>query len=379
MRPLLITASLLLLIALSLATGVIAADWPFWQRAWRWHVAGSQAAAELPGAHRRIVGAAMPTDLPLDVDPAVTSAMSSLLDDEATQALLVARGDRVLFEYYGAGADAGTRFDGRALSALPLVALYGAAIAQGLPVSLDAPVRAQLPGWDDARGDITPRLLLQGLSGLEVREGDTVLNPFGKHARLLSGPNFAQAALRFRQAWPAGSHFAANPADAQLAAVVLARASGRPLTELMRTLLAEPLGMDTMRVLLDRHRGAMAAHCCVQARARDWLTLGLLIAQRGEVAGRRIYARSFADEIPVSSPVAPARALGVERVPVGGQAVGLLAAAPDRLLLVDGDSGTAWLWFSRRALGDADRDALQKAAASAAARQSQPQMVPPAK
>lgn len=373
MRPLLITASLLLLIVASLATGVLAADWPFWQRAWRWHVAGTAAPEELPGAHLRIAGATTVVDLPLDVDAAATSAVSNLLDDEATEALLVARGNRVLFEYYGAGVDAASRLDGHELSSLPLVVLYGAAVARGLAVPIDGTIGAQLSAWrDDARGAITPRLLLQGLSGLESRAADSALNPFGKQARLLSGPNFERAALRFRGAWPPGSHFAANGADAQLAAAVLTQATGRPLADLMRDWLVEPLGFESMRVLLDRHRGAMAAHCCLQARARDWLGMALLVAQQGEVGGVRIFDEAYARDIPVSSPVAPSRALGFERVDLGGSVPGLLAAGARRLLLVDADSRTAWLWFSRRELTEAERQDLLSAAAQAAGRQLRP-------
>lgn len=378
MRLLLITASLLLLIVASLATGVLAADWPFWQRAWRWHAANSRWPEDLPGAHLRIRAATTMMDLPLDADPVVTSAVANLLGDEATEALLVARDDRVLFEYYGAGADAGTRLDGRELASLPLVVLYGAAAARGAPLSLDGAIGERLPAWrEDPRGAITPRLLLQGLSGLEVRRADAALNPFGKQARLQSGPDFEQAALRFRGAWPAGSHFADNGADAQLAASVLVHATGRPLAELLREWLIEPLGLDAMRVLLDRHRGAMAAHCCVQARARDWLTLALLIAQRGELGGRRIYSEAYARDIPLSSPVAPTRALGFERVDLGGGAPGLLAAGVHRLLLVDADSRMGWLWFSRRELGEGDRQALRRAAAQAGGRSLTPGPAPP--
>jgi len=113
-------------------------------------------------------------------------------------------------------------------------------------------------------------------------------------------------------------------------------------------------------------------HCCVRARARDWLTLALLIAQQGEVAGRRVYSPAHAREVSVSSPVAPTRALGVERVDLGGSVPGLLAAGAERLLLVDADSRTAWLWFSRRELASSDLDALRGAAARSAGRQLRP-------
>ncbi|MET0291383.1 MAG: hypothetical protein ABW136_03395, partial [Steroidobacteraceae bacterium] len=181
-------------------------------------------------------------------------------------------------------------------------------------------------------------------------------------ARLASGPNFARAALTFRSAWPAGSHYAANPADAQLAAMALVRSTGRPLTSLVGQWLVEPLGFDSVQVLLDRHRGAMAAHCCLRARARDWLTLGLLLAQRGTVDGRRVYSERFAGEIESSTPVAPSRALGVERVPLAEGAVGLLVAGGQRLLLADPSTRTAWLWIGSREFQPSHRAALLAAA-----------------
>ncbi|MET0291707.1 MAG: hypothetical protein ABW136_05025, partial [Steroidobacteraceae bacterium] len=221
MRPLLIVITLLLLVATSLLTGVLASDWPFWQRAWRWHTAAPMPPAALPGAHAWIGSREGARDLPLDVDPAITGAVSRLLEGDVTDALLVARDDRLLFEYYGPASNAGARFDGRELSLLPLVALYGAAADRGIGVALDGAVREPLAEWrDDARGAITPRQLLQGLSGLEA-PGGSFLDPFDGGARLASGPNFARAALTFRSAWPAGSHYAANPADAQLAAMAL--------------------------------------------------------------------------------------------------------------------------------------------------------------
>jgi hypothetical protein len=372
MRPVLIAASLLLLILVSLATGVLAADWPFWQRAWRWHEAAPEWPATLPGAHRRVGRDGMARDLPLDVDAGVTSAVAPLLDDEDTEALLVARDDRVLFEYYGGDADAGARLDGRELSTLPLVPLYGAAAAHGVDLPLDGSVGSVLEAWrNDSRASITPRMLLQRLSGLEARRG-SFLNPFGRAARLASGPNFEQAALAFRGAWPPGSHFSPDGPDAQVAATALVRAAHRPLVTLLEQWLVQPLQLDSLRVLLDRRHGAMAVHCCVQARARDWLTLALLVAQHGQLGGERVFSEEFAREIPESSPVAPGRALGLVHVDVGGSVPALLAAGRGRLLLIDADSRTAWLWFSRRDLGPAGLEALRNAAARAAGRQPRP-------
>lgn len=345
MRPVLIVLALVLLVVSSVVGGVLLADWPFWQRAWRWQQAAPEWPSQLPGARLLITAPVPAREMPMASDAAVTAAVSELLDDESTEALLVARADHLLFEYYGQGTGPGTRFDGRELSSLPVMLLYGAAAQRGTGPVLDQGVGAVLAEWrEDPRGQITPRQLLQGLSGLDTTRG-SFLNPFGRWARLASGPNFERAALRWELTWPPGSRYAANPADAQLAAAALRASAGRAVADLLRDWLVTPLALDGMRVLLDRHRGSMAAHCCVQARARDWLTLVLLLAQDGEVAGERIYPEDFAHEMVGVSPVAPERALGVQRVqlPDGSQA--LLARGRTRLLLADPHSRAAWLWF----------------------------------
>lgn len=364
MRPVLIAVALVLLVLFSLATGVLAADLPFWKRAWRWHSAWPEAPARLGGAQATLSGAATPADLPPGEDSAVTSAVSRLLDDPATEALLVGRGGQLLFEYYGEGVDQSTRLDGRELSRLVLVVLYGAAEARGLGEALDRPVGGLLDAWRaDARGAITVRQLLQGLSGLEPAEG-SFLNPFGLFARLHSGPNFERAALGFGRAWPAGSNAADNPADAQLAAAALERLAGRRVHELLDEWLVAPLRFDWVRVTLDHHRGRMAAHCCLQARARDWLALGLVVANGGAspAGGEPIYTARFAEQIAVTSPVAPSRAMGAELIPAGEGAALLLAGGGTRALAMDPRSGTAWLWFRTTALDEPSKGRLLAAA-----------------
>jgi hypothetical protein len=368
MRPVLVVLALVLLILLSVAVGVLAADWPFWQRAWQWQVASPAWPARLPGAHAVLRPVTDVRELPRGVDATVSAAVSELLDAEGTEALLVARADELLFEYYGDSTDAATRLDGRELSALPVMLLYGAAALRGSGPPLDEGVAALLPDWqEDPRGQITPRQLLQGLSGLEAPRWEP-LNPFGKAARLAAGPNFERAALRYRSAWPPGSHYAANPADSQLAAAVLARSTGLPVATLLRDWLAQPLGLDTLRVLLDRQRGAMAVHCCVQARARDWLTLALLVAEDGELAGQRIYPARFAQQVLGSSPVAPERALGVQRVRLAAGDTALLVRGHNRLLLADPHARAAWLWFGSRDLDDAALARLLRAVDATAPR-----------
>jgi CubicO group peptidase (beta-lactamase class C family) len=119
----------------------------------------------------------------------------------------------------------------------------GLALADGRLDSLDAPVSRYLKEWEDeARGRITLRQLLEETSGLEDGgDVDHLLHrsPWGnlrelpefataKGVRMLLGNDFASSALRFQLRHEPGGFYGASPANVQLAAVILERATHSP-------------------------------------------------------------------------------------------------------------------------------------------------------
>ena len=144
MRRLLVTFCLVWLVLASLAVGVLAADWPFWQRAWHWHAAPSGYPDHVPGSWLglgRGAGSALPEAEPASPEGA---ALLQLAAKYATQALLVTRGDTTLAQYYGVGVNADTLLQGRGLTELILAPLYGVARLTGRDL-LDKPLAALLP------------------------------------------------------------------------------------------------------------------------------------------------------------------------------------------------------------------------------------------
>ncbi|MEP7313774.1 MAG: serine hydrolase domain-containing protein [Pseudomonadota bacterium] len=349
MRRLLIVLCLIVLIVAAVGVGLLAADWPFWQRAWAWQTAAAGRPPALPGARRMLAGTpAVPppaASAPAPLTATAIAALTSLARQQPTAALLVAQRGALLFESYGPSIDAASLLDGADLSSAWLAPLFGIASANR-PGLLDEPVGDYLPEWrGDPRGQITPRQLFWHVSGLAVPDF-VPLNPFSDRARLASGPNFVRAALAFPAELPPGGFFRHSPADMQLLALVLQRATGSDVADYLEAGLWIPLGAGPAQVLLDRRGGTIAAHCCFAAAARDWLRLAQLLADGGVAGGRRLLPEEFVTQIARQSPVHPGAGLGltVEAGPGGSQL--LVMQGEGRWLIAAPERGVAVMWFS---------------------------------
>jgi CubicO group peptidase (beta-lactamase class C family) len=294
-------------------------------------------------------------------DAPEAAALAELVRQVPTRALLASRRDRILVERYGDGSGADDLLQGGSLTRATLAPLYAVAGREGIDL-LDAPLRGMLPDLgDDPRGDITPRQLLWEVSGLEALPWRP-LDPFNARARLTAGPSFERAARAYRLVWPPGSHFETSAANAQLAAIALATARGRPLAQLLEEGLWRPAGAGRARVALDRLGGTMAAHCCLAAAPRDWLRLAALYASDGMSGRTRLWPEGFVmREVAGATAVHPAYGLGVEIETLGDGTVVLWAGSGDCVMLAVPANGLAAVWFTREPV-DAAQRALLKAA-----------------
>lgn len=324
MQRLLVIVAVFVLVTASLGVGILAAHWPFWQRAWQWHVAPTGWPASIDGAVRVLRGG----DEALVLDVHADADISSVAAAGTTQALLRAGSDGRVAAWFAPGFDAQTLVDGRGLTALVLAPIY-AQLASEHPDLLDGPVGAWLPEWsDDRRGAITPHQLFWQLSGMPA--GDfSPLNPFSSRAQLASGPDFARAALRWQPVWPPGSHFEESPVNAQLLALVAARLDRVPFGDVLQKRLWSRVAARDALAMLDHRRGEVAAHCCLRASVGDWLRLALLLASDGRNGDTALWPPGFAAQLLRVSPVHEGYGLGF----------GLLASRPDRQLLVAASEG----------------------------------------
>ena len=228
-----------------------------------------------------------------------------------TVALLVARQGRLVYERYFDGFTAEQPAAVFSLAKSVLSLLLGVAIDEGRIGSLDDPLlrylpelRAQAPGFSG----LTLRHLLLMRSGIDFDEG--YRSPTSDVARLYLTPDILAevARLRMRRA-PDGIH-AYQSGDTQLLALALERATGTALPAYLQGRLWQALGteFDASWSLDDRQPGQVRAFCCLNARARDLLRLGLLVAADGRWQGRELVsARWLAESLrPASGLPGPA-------------------------------------------------------------------------
>jgi hypothetical protein len=301
MRRLLTFFTTAILVLMSLGIGLFTADLPFWRRA-----------IDLP---LTVTQSFVPTVLIGDprsgADTALDAARVSI-DTEALEGasrraraagadalLVMRRGELQLERYYTGGAHPSplalrpADFLARPLAAVAI----GLAQAEGSIDSLDTPVSRWLTEWrDDARGAITLRQLLNETSGLETGvDGAAVLGsrPFtdlsrlprfatSRGVRLLLGNDFESTALGFELEHEPGGFFNVSPVNAQLAAIVVERATGRDYEKFLAERLHRAARFAGMEAQMDRRSGMPAAHCCLRATARDALRFAELVRNDGE-------------------------------------------------------------------------------------------------
>jgi CubicO group peptidase (beta-lactamase class C family) len=321
MRRLLVAGLIVFLTVVPGVIGVVAADWPFWSRVARipsdsgtWPDSFYEPRFTIEGAPQAFFPQAAADRVSLD--PVALEQASQWAAANNSVALLVLHRGVVQLERYYGGATAETLVSGRDMTRSMLGFVVGIALAEGKITSLDTAASTWLPEWrNDPRGAITLRQLLQNTSGLEElpstipARGEGVLGwwpPFkalvtNQNARLSLGSDFAGAALAFKAAHPPGVRFYVSNANAQLVAVILERATGEPFETYVNSRLWAKLGAGRAELYLDRRNGMPAAYCCLRATARDFLRLGALLVDDGQIGGQRVLPPGWVPQMAAGS------------------------------------------------------------------------------
>lgn len=228
--------------------------------------------------------------------------LDAFADRTGSFALIVAKRGRIVYERYGPGYTAISRYDTASMHKAVVALLVGTAVADGKIRSVDDRLGRYLPELSgDPRGDITLRQLLEMNSGLKTPTiSDSSASPywqtyFGADLSWSIGQWPFEPAAR-------GQFYYAN-ANTQYLLWAIERATGTPYTKYLSTRLWQPIGAGEARIWLDREGGSPRGFCCLQASARDWLRVGELIRNQGQWHGASLVPASWVAEM-----LAPSRA-----------------------------------------------------------------------
>jgi CubicO group peptidase (beta-lactamase class C family) len=173
----------------------------------------------------------------------------------------------------------------------------GAAARSGVPLAPDAPVYALLrPGREEAdprRRDIRLEHLLTMSSGLDCDENREPAYA-GIDATYPTAAAWRESILDIPMARAPGAEFLYCDAGVQMAGWVTSRVAGRPFIDLMRDLVAEPLGIRRYYAGLTPERDAVLGGGWY-FRPRDFMKLGQLYLNGGTWQGRRVVDQAWVD------------------------------------------------------------------------------------
>lgn len=211
-------------------------------------------------------------------------------------AFLVAKDSALLFETYwdGYGIDSYSNSFSMAKSIIGL--LIGCAIDDGFIESLDQPVSAYLPEFKEGnKALITIRHLITMSSGLSWDEAYASL--FSTTTQAYYGKFLRELVLDQTVINEPGRQFNYLSGDTQLLSLIVAKATGKTVSEYMSEKIWSKIGAEHDAFWsLDKKGGIEKAYCCFNSNARDFARIGRLILNHGQWNGEQLVSTKYLDE-----------------------------------------------------------------------------------
>ncbi|KQT84253.1 serine hydrolase [Methylobacterium sp. Leaf466] len=226
--------------------------------------------------------------------------LGAMLAATHTNALLVTQDGVLVHEWYRPGFDAETSFPSWSVAKSVVSLLVGRAIADGRLKETDH-VSDLLPDLRTAPvfGRITVGDLLDMTSGLAVPENYDPWHPLvGTAGMYLTRDLRAFVREHAVLSSSPGSTGQYRSIDTQVLGLILAEVHGRPLSDLLSERIWRPMGAQgDASWNLDRPGGTEKAFCCLNAVARDFARLGLMVADHGAVGSASVVPRRWIERI----------------------------------------------------------------------------------
>ena len=228
--------------------------------------------------------------------------------------LLIFRHGRLVSESYFPGEDEDnhngsigfvlhsrdTLHDMRSVSKTVVALALLLAHEQGYIRSLDQPIFDYFPEYaqrhaNSGKEQITIRHALTMTAGLDWNEDVPFSHPDSSPAQLGDAPDPIDFVLGRRLVAPPGGIFTYNGGLTQILAAIIHRSTGRNVEEFTREHLFSPLGIQGLE-WAKRRDGEPDADSGLRLRSRDMAKIGLLLANRGNWAGRQILSSRLVEE-----------------------------------------------------------------------------------
>jgi len=189
----------------------------------------------------------------------VNESLDAWFDRSQTQALIVQKKGRIIYQRYSPDADDGRRVNAMSMTKAIVAILIGIAIDEGLINSETDSISQYLPQiTQPSENPVTLRDLLRHTSGIESASKDIIATLKGNSLITpLSEISFNDERL-----------FRYDNINYHLLSLVLTNIYKQPLNQLIENKLWQPLTLEEASVI------NTAGYCCMFATARSWLEIG---------------------------------------------------------------------------------------------------------
>ena len=216
-------------------------------------------------------------------------------DHTNTEGLLIVQNDTIIFEAYYRGLKPSTTHISWSVAKSFISTLAGIAWDDGL-FQLEDPVTQYLPQFVGTGYDgVNIKDILQMSSGVGFNEdyGDynSDINRFGRAFAL--GSPFEEFARSLQRVKEPGSYCHYVSMDTQVIGILLAKITGKTLTEYLIEKLWEPLGMEYGAQWLIDNTGFELALGGLNVTLRDYAKLGQLFLHKGNFLGNQIVSEEW--------------------------------------------------------------------------------------
>jgi CubicO group peptidase (beta-lactamase class C family) len=238
-------------------------------------------------------------------------------EDTFTNALLVLKDGRIVFEDYRNRMTPLTRHVAFSMSKTITAMLIGIALERGEIDSLDDPAEKYLPRLaGTGYGGVTIRQILQMRSGVDYEErydfGDnpSFAGRLHEQAIVLNRMRFAEGALETKRANPPGSTFKYSTLDTMVLGWLLEEATGATLEAQMEQRIWQPLGAEADAFWLadgPPGHGRALNGMGFNAILRDFARLGQLMLDEGKRGDTRVLPEGWIGQMTTMRPTGNGR------------------------------------------------------------------------
>lgn len=223
----------------------------------------------------------------VNINPAKVKQLFDLtFEDASTQGAALFVKGRLIDERYAEGFNKDSLATSWSMAKSFYAALIGISIELGEINSLDDRIGQYLE-YNDGRGDITIRQLLNMTSGLEM--------PADEHEKMFFAKDHLAYAKNISLETVPDKKFEYNNVNSMLLADILFRATGVSADTLLRERILNKIGMGKVTLWKDS-AGNPLTYCCIDATVRQYARFGLLFARGGQWQQQQIVPRDFVDE-----------------------------------------------------------------------------------